>query len=324
MSSAAADGGAAIADDDLDFWDVMTGSKPKRLRRTSSAGSDRPPQAKAKAKAQPQDLSYTCVSNAPCDLLHEVYDQMKEHFPPDYDECVDRAFNLMSEPGMTRFGTACSGTDQVSRVLQEYGVKTGGKFLQVWACEKVQWKRDFIEKNAIAPMPIFTDLTTLASSCIAGAVDSISQALTPVSSCDGLIVCCSCTTLSPLNQRDQNVAKVAVAQEKGATGSTIHGFLKLLTDLPSPPSFFLMENVPQLIKGIFKPEDETAAQFESQNGPALNKWWRKGGTRSYGVSSRPKTWVYPKSGVGVSSTARRMTMARQRSDNPGLYRSSTV
>ena len=96
--------------------------------------------------------------------------------PPDYDECVDRAFNLMSEPGMTRFGTACSGTDQVSRVLHEYGVKTGGKFLQVWACEKVQWKRDFIEKNAIAPMPIFTDLTTLASSCITGAVDSISQA----------------------------------------------------------------------------------------------------------------------------------------------------
>ena len=264
------------AADGLDFWDVMTGSKPKRLRQTSSAGSDRPPKAKAKAKAQPQDLSYTCVSNAPCDLLHEVYDQMKEHFPPDYDECVDRAFNLMSEPGMTRFGTACSGTDQVSRVLHEYGVKTGGKFLQVWACEKVQWKRDFIEKNAIAPMPIFTDLTTLASSCIAGAVDSISQAPTPVSSCDGLIVCCSCTTLSPLNQRDQNVAKVAVAQEKGATGSTIHGFLKLLTDLPPPPSFFLMENVPQLVKGIFKPEDETAAQFESQNGPALKNGGGKG------------------------------------------------
>ena len=69
------------AADGLDFWDVMTGSKPKRLRQTSSAGSDRPLKAKAKAKAQPQDLSYTCVSNAPCDLLHEVYDQMKEHFP---------------------------------------------------------------------------------------------------------------------------------------------------------------------------------------------------------------------------------------------------
>ena len=76
------------AADGLDFWDVMTGSKPKRLRRASSAGSDHPPQAKAakakateKAKAQPQDLSNTCVSNAPCELLHEVYDQMKEHFP---------------------------------------------------------------------------------------------------------------------------------------------------------------------------------------------------------------------------------------------------
>lgn len=301
MSSAAADGGAAIADDDdLDFWDVMTGSKPKRLRRASSAGSDHPPQAKAakakakgksrskappkteprprgtaKAKAQPQDLSYTCVSNAPCELLHEVYDQMKEHFPPDYDECVERAFNLMSEPGMTRFGTACSGTDQVSRVLQEYGDKTGGKFLQVWACEIVQWKRNFIEKNAIAPMPIFPDLITLASSCITGAVDSISQALTPVSSCDGLIVCCSCTTLSSLNQRDQTVAQVAVAEEKGATGSTIHGFLKLLSELPSPPSFFLMENVPKLIKGLYQAEDEEMAEFE-QNGPALKNGGGKG------------------------------------------------
>ena len=119
---------------------------------------------------------------------------------------------------MTRFGTACSGTDQVSRVLQEYGVKTGGKFLQVWACEKVRWKRDSIKKNAIAPMPIFTDLTTLASSCIAGAVDSISQALTPVSSCDGLIVCCSCTTLSPLNQRDQKVAKGSSRAGEGCHG----------------------------------------------------------------------------------------------------------
>ena len=302
MSSAAADGGAAIADDDdLDFWDVMTGSKPKRLRRASPAGSDHPPQAKAakakakgksrskappkteprprgtaKAKAQPQDLSYTCVSNAPCELLHEVYDQMKEHFPPDYDECVERAFNLMSEPGMTRFGTACSGTDQVSRVLQEYGDKTGGKFLQVWACEIVQWKRNFIEKNAIAPMPIFPDLITLASSCITGAVDSISQALTPVTSCDGLIVCCSCTTLSSLNQRDQTVAQVAVAEEKGATGCTIHGFFQLLSELPSPPSFFLMENVPKLIKGLYQAEDEEMAEFESQNGPALKNGGGKG------------------------------------------------
>ena len=77
-----------------------------------------------------------------------------------------------------------------------------------------------------------------------------------MSSCDGLIVCCSCTTLSPLNQRDQTVAQVAVAQEKGATGSTIHVFLKLLSDLPSPPNFFLMENVPKLIKGLYKAEDE--------------------------------------------------------------------
>ena len=95
---------------DDDFWDVMTKPKPKskKLRRASSAGSE--PQAKAaKAKAKgksrskaPPKTAYQPHSNVPCELLHEVYDQMKEHFPPDYDECVERAFNLMSEPGMTR------------------------------------------------------------------------------------------------------------------------------------------------------------------------------------------------------------------------------
>ena len=97
---------------------------------------------------------------------------------------------------------ACSGTDQVVVVLKEFAGVFHGTLEQLWTCEVVPWKREFIRLNA-GPIYIFEDLVDLAKNVEGGAVDTATASRVPVGRPDVLACCCSCTTVSRQSDKDK-------------------------------------------------------------------------------------------------------------------------
>ena len=286
-----------------DFWEIMIGNSSKGSKRKVSAPSvdeDGQPfsvvaakargksvaakangksvAAKAKAKASGNNRAASSCQGAAVREASEIklfLRQCEDALPAESRATLDSMESIV-------LGTACSGTDQISMVLKLLAARHSAKAPQYWACEKEEWKRAFISANTDSEdiVHIFEDLTRLADEFELGSTDCISGDTVPIRQVSMVVCCCSCTTLSSLNQVDGNIAPSAVSNAAGATGETVDGLIRLLKRLK--PKRIMMENVPQLVKGMFEDETVAEANFEA-NGPAL--------IRTFGEIDYALAWV---------------------------------
>ena len=139
--------------------------------------------------------------------------------------------------------------------------------LQVYSCEKVDWKRLFILANEGDTFhPIFEDITQLHHGNHTGLKCKMTGNLFPVASADILVVCCSCTSLSGLNMQSKSISHTALSTGKGSSGETFKGLINLLSVATYDEVW--MENVPEFVKGSFESDSKMIETFDA-NGPAL-------------------------------------------------------
>jgi len=140
-----------------------------------------------------------------------------------------RAFTGGARHGTLRVGTACSGTDGIMLVVREFSELLGRwglplKVVQVFACENVGWKQDWIRHMFPAPhgpAAIFDDIASLGFD---RGYDVLSSCLVPADPVDLLVAGISCRDASLLSSR-RSERLTCVADGSGTTGGTAAGLM---------------------------------------------------------------------------------------------------
>lgn len=164
-----------------------------------------------------------------------------------------------------RVGTACSGSDGIMLVIQEFSRLVGRqgslpmKVVQVFACENVAWKQEWIRCMFPAPhgpAAIFDDIASLG--CDRG-YDVLSSSMVPVEAVDLLVAGISCRDASLLSSR-RSERLTCVADGSGTTGSTAAGLLAYVRR--HLPPFIIVENV----VGLGRDSDHSEGDAEQSLG----------------------------------------------------------
>ena len=174
-----------------DFWNVFT-----RVKRSATPGAV-PLEGNKRGKRLGSSSSSTEGAVEQPAFIRSTLGHLLSKLSA---ETRERVGNSLQQK--LHVSTACSGTDQVVVVLKEFAGIFQRTLEQLWACEVVPWKREFIRLNA-GPIYIFEDLVDLAKNVEGGAVDAATASRVPAVRPAVLACCCSCTTVSRLNNKDK-------------------------------------------------------------------------------------------------------------------------